>query len=234
MSNSKESKKLKNITVNVFQLEPHADYARFNKKGYVKYGDDFDDEVYDLKFLDNNKNNTLTVDNNKVQLTNDIFFQFYKDNIPETYIIKTTKIPVFHCAVMFARKILLSNLLNIYLYFNIQNTKSYKSFHQLSSSNLKGTYELVLEYNGNQQNLPFSKFISLEDLTLDILKLLQSDLVRELINDIIEVNNEECVKKYGKMDDHEVPTNIINFKNLVEKYKTTNGNMDDVMNLYNK
>jgi hypothetical protein len=134
---------------------------------------------------------------------------------------------------MYNRKIILANLINIYLYFNIENAKSYKSFNQLTTSELKGTYELIVEYNNKQEQLPFDKFTTYEDLVNDIVDLLSTDLMKQMIEDEIERRDDERIKQYGKVDDYVLPDKTISFDELVKKYESNNGNMDEIMKIYN-
>ena len=222
---------LKKIKIGVFQLQASTNFAKFKDKGYVKYGKNFNDDVLELTFLDKNKIK-FSLDTDKIKYNDEIYFQFYKDNISSSYIAKTSKIPVFHCSVMYNKKIIMANLMNIYLYFNIEDTKSYKSFEQLTSSNLKGSYELIIEYNNKREQLPFEKFTSYEDLVIDIVELLSTDLLKVMIDGEIDRQNKERIKKYGKAEDYVLPEKTISFNDLVKKYEESNGNMDEIMNLY--
>ena len=222
---------LKKIKVGVYQLQASTNSAKFKDKGYVKYGKNFNDDVLDLTFLDKNKIK-FTLDTDKIKYNNEIYFQFYKDNVSSTYISKTSKIPVFHCSVMYSKKIIMANLMNIYLYFNIDDTKSYKSLEQLTSSNLKGSYELIIEYNNKREQLPFEKFTTYEDLVNDIIELLSSDLLKVIIEGEIERQDEERIKKYGKAEDYVLPEKTISFNDLIKKYEESNGNMDEIMEIY--
>ena len=222
---------LKKIKVGVYQLQASTNSTKFKDKGYVKYGKNFNDDVLDLTFLDKNKIK-FTLDTDKIKYNNEIYFQFYKDNVASTYISKTSKIPVFHCSVMYSKKIIMANLMNIYLYFNIDDTKSYKSLEQLTSSNLKGSYELIIEYNNKREQLPFEKFTTYEDLVNDIIELLSSDLLKVIIEGEIERQDEERIKKYGKAEDYVLPEKTISFNDLVKKYEESNGNMDEIMEIY--
>jgi hypothetical protein len=229
---SRSEKSLKKIKIGVYQLQPHENTANFVQKGFVKYGKNFDDEIIDLKFLEK-ENIKFKVDGNRIRYNEEVYFQFYKDNVASTYFTRTSRIPVFHCSVMFSKQIILANLINIYLYFNVENTKSYKSYEQLVSSEIKGTYELIVEYSNKQESLPFDKFTSIEDLVKDIVELLTTDLMKQMIEDEIERRNEERVQKYGKVDDYILPDKTINFEELVKKYEANNGNMDEIMQMYN-
>ena len=229
MSSHKELKKIK---IGVYQMVPGKNNAKFVEKGYVKYGKNFDDEFMNLAFLKDKT--TFTVENNRVKYNDTVYFQFYKDNLASTYISKTTKIPVFHCSIMYQKKIILGNLMNIYLYFNIDDAKKIKSFDQLINTNLNGKYELVIEYNDRRENLPFDEFVSYEDLVLDILQLLSSDLMKEIIDSEMEKKDNDRRKQYGSIDDYDIPNKILNFSELVKKYEETNGNMDDVEKIYSQ
>ena len=222
---------LKKIKIGVYQLQANTNFAKFKDKGYVKYGKNFNDDVLELTFLDKNKIK-FTLDTDKIKYNDEIYFQFYKDNVSSSYITKTSKIPVFHCSVMYNKKIIMANLMNIYLYFNIEDTKSYKSLEQLISSNIKGTYELIIEYNNKREQLPFDKFTTYEDLVNDIIELLSTDLLKVMIDEEIDRHNEERIKKYGKAEDYVLPEKTISFNDLVKKYEESNGNMDEIMNLY--
>jgi len=222
---------LKKIKIGVYQLQASTNSAKFKDKGYVKYGKNFNDDVLELTFLDKNKIK-FTLDTDRIKYNDEIYFQFYKDNVSSSYITKTSKIPVFHCSVMYNKKIIMANLMNIYLYFNIEDTKSYKSLEQLISSNIKGTYELIIEYNNKREQLPFDKFTTYEDLVNDIIELLSTDLLKVMIDEEIDRHNEERIKKYGKAEDYVLPEKTISFNDLVKKYEESNGNMDEIMNLY--
>lgn len=226
-----KSNNLKKIKIGVYQLQAYPDHAKFAEKGYVKYGKNFNDDVMNLKFL-NKENIKFTVENDRIKYNDEIYFQFYKDNVASTYFTKTSRIPVFHCSVMYSRKIIIANLINIYLYFNVDNTKTYKSFNQLISSDLQGTYELIIEYNNKQEQLPFEKFTSYEDLVNDIIEMLSSDLMKGMIEEEIDRRDEERIQKYGKVDDYVLPDKTISFDDLVKKYEANNGNMDEIMEMY--
>jgi hypothetical protein len=228
---SRSNNSLKKIKIGVYQLQAFPDHANFLEKGYVKYGKNFNDEVMNLKFLDKDKIK-FTVEHDRIKYNDEIYFQFYKDNVASSYFTQTSRIPVFHCAVMYSRKIIIANLINIYLYFNVDNTKTYKSFNQLISSDLKGSYELIVEYDNKQEKLPFEKFTSYEDLVNDIVELLSTDLMKVMIEEEIDRRDEERIKKYGKVDDYILPDKTISFDELVKKYESNNGNMDEIMEMY--
>ncbi len=222
---------LKKIKIGVYQLEPYPSHVKFTQKGYVKYGKNFNDEVIDLKFVDKDKIK-FTLDNNRIKYNDEIYFEFYKDNIASTYFTRTSRIPVFHCSVMYNRNIIIANLINIYLYFNVENSKSYKSFDQLTTSDIKGTYELIVEYDKKQEKLPFEKFTSHEDLVNDIIEMLSSELMENMIEEELKRRDEERIKTYGKVDDYVLPDKTINFNDLIKKYESNNGNMDEIMEMY--
>lgn len=228
MTRSRGTKKIK---IGVYQLKAYPEYAKFIEKGYVKYGKNFNDDVMDLQFLDKDKIK-FTIDNDRIKYNDDIYFQFYKDNIASTYFTKTNKIPVFHCSVMYSRQIIIANLINIYLYFNLDNARSYQSFNELIKSELKGTYELIIEYNDRREQLFFQKFISYEDLVNDIIELLSSETMKVMIDKELDKRDEERIKQYGKVDDYVIPDKTINFSDLIKKYETNNGNMDEIMEFY--
>jgi len=94
-------KSLKKIKIGVYQTIPSPNNTiKFVEKGYVRYGKNFDDEKMNLDFVDKN-NLKFKVENNRVNFDSEIYFEFFKDNLTSTYISKTTRIPVFHCSVMF-------------------------------------------------------------------------------------------------------------------------------------
>jgi len=132
-------KSLKKIKIGVYQTIPNSNNTiKFVEKGYVRYGKNFDDEKMNLDFLDK-ENLKFKVENNRVKFDDVVYFEFFKDNLTSTYISKTTRIPIFHCSVMYQKKIVLGNLFNIYLFFNISNAKSITSFDQLIGSELNGS-----------------------------------------------------------------------------------------------
>jgi len=223
---------LKKLKIGVYQLVPvNKDTAKFVEKGYVKYGKNFDDEYLNLSFLKDKT--TFKVDNNRVKYNDIVYFQFFKDNLASTYISNTTKVPVFHCSIMYQKKIVLGNLMNIYLYFNVEEAKKIKSFDHLINTNLKGKYELVVEYNDRKENLPFDEFVSYEDLTLDILQLLSTELMSEIIDSEMDKKDEDRRKQYGAIEDYDIPEKVVNFNELVKKYEET-GNINDVEEMYSK
>lgn len=220
---------LRKIKIGVYQLEPvSSNHAKFMEKGYVRYGKNFNDEVIKLDFLDKEKIK-FEVANNRVKYNDDIYLEFYKDNVASTYFSRTTKIPIFHCAVMYSKKIIIANLLNIYLYFNVENAKSIKSFKELIDSNLKGTYELEIEFNDKKDTLPFEKFTSFEDLIYDIIELCSSEIMDTMIEEELEKRNEERIKKYGKIDDYTIPDKVIKFDDLVKQYQEKGSISEDVL-----
>lgn len=231
MSKSKESKELKKIKIGIYQLQAYTNHAKFKDKGFVKYGKNFNDDVIELDFLDKT-NLKFTLQKDRIKYNDEIYFQFFKDNVASSYFTKTSKIPVFHCSIMYSKKVIIANLINIYLYFNIDDAKSYKSFDQLTSSELKGNYELIIEYNNKREQLPFEKFTTYEDLVNDIVELLSSDLLKVMIEEELDRQNEKRLQKYGKLDDYVLPEKVISFNDLVKKYQETEGNMDEIMNLY--
>ena len=236
MSNSRNvsNKELKNIKISVYQLVPNQNNtAKFVEKGIVKYGKNFDDVVIKLDFL-KSESIKFKVDADRVKFNDEIYFQFYKDNVASTYITMTDRIPVFHCSVMYQKKILMGNLFNIYLFFKIENAKSIKSFNELTMTNLKGKFELMIEFNDRKEELPFDSFISYNDMVKDIVELLSSDVMNEIINIELNKKDQDRVKQYGKVDDYIVPNTVINFDELVKKYQENNGNMDEIEKLYNK
>jgi len=240
MSNSRSianqpmsNKDLKKIKIGVYQLVPNQNNtAKFVEKGYVKYGKNFDDEVLKLDFL-KNENIKFKVDSDRVRFNEEIYFQFYKDNVASTYMSMTDRIPIFHCSVMYQKKILMGNLFNIYLFFKIDDAKSIKSFKELTSNNLKGKFEFIIEFNNRKEELPFENFTTYQDLIKDLIELLSTDVMTEIINSELDKKGEERVKQYGKVDDYIIPDKVVNFEELVKKYEESNGNMDEIEKIYN-
>ena len=223
---------LKKIKIGVYQLVPQKNNTcKFFEKGYVKYGKNFDDEQMNLDFL-KNKEVQFEVNSNRVKFNDEIYFQYFKDNVASTYISSTTKIPVFHCSVMYQRKILMGNLFNIYLYFNIENAKTYKSFKELIGTSLKGHYTLEIELNDRKDELPFNEFNTFEELVLDLTNLLSNDLMSNIINDEMAKKDTERVKQYGKVDDYKIPDKVLNFNDLIKKYEESQGNMEEIEKIY--
>ncbi len=223
---------LKKIKIGVYQLAPQKNNTcKFVEKGYVKYGKNFDDEQINLDFL-KSEELKFEVNSNRVKFNDEIYFQYFKDNVASTYIASTTKIPVFHCSVMYQRKILMGNLFNIYLYFNIENAKSYKSFKELIGTNLKGHYTLEIGFNDRKDELPFNGFNTFEELVLDLTNLLSNDLMSEIINDEMAKKDTDRVKQYGKVDDYKIPDKVLNFDELVKKYEENQGNMEEIEKIY--
>ncbi len=227
-------KELRKIKIGVYQLTPNNNNntCNFVEKGYVRYGKTFDDEVINLNFLKDIEYK-YKIEGDRVKYNDEIYFQFFKDNLASTYISKTSKIPIFHCSVMYQKKILMGNLLNIYLYFNINNAKSFTSFKQLTESNLKGTWELEIESNDRKTTLPFEQFVSYEDLITDLLDILASDTMKTMIEDEMINKDELRIKQYGKVDDFKIPDKVINFNDLVKKYEDSQGNSSVIEDVYN-
>jgi len=221
---------LRKIKIGVYQLKPVSNtHATFIEKGYVRYGKNFDDEIIKLDFLDTEKIK-FEVNNNRVKYNDDIYLEFYKDNVASSYFGRTNKIPVFHCAIMYNKKIIIANLANIYLYFNIENPKNIKSFDQLINNPQKGTYELEIEFNDKRDKLPFETFISFEDLIYDIINLCSSDVMDAMIEKELEKRTEDRIKKYGKIDDYTIPDKVIKFDDLVKHYQETGTLSDSIIN----
>jgi hypothetical protein len=229
MSPINSSKKsLKKIKIGVYQTIPSSNTIKFVEKGYVRYGKNFDDEKMNLDFLDK-ENLKFKVENNKVKFDETIYFEFFKDNLTSTYISKTTRIPIFHCAVMYQKKIVLGNLFNIYLFFNISNAKSITSFDQLIGSDLNGSYELIIEFNDKKDTLPFDTFTNYNDLINSLLELFSSDLMAGIIQSEMDKKDDERIKQYGQIDDYVIPEKVHNFNDMVKKYQETNGDMESIM-----
>jgi hypothetical protein len=226
MSSKKELKKLK---IGVYQLQPtQNNTCKFVEKGYVKYGTNFDDEKINLDFLKDIELK-FKLENNRVKYDDNVYFEFLKDNLASTYITKTTKIPVFHCSVMYQRKLIFGNLFNIYLFYNITEAKTFTSFKQLIDSDLKGTFELVIEFRNKSEILPFDTFTSYEDLITNLLELFSSESMDELILSEMDKRDDERIQQYGKVDDYVIPDKVLNFDELVKKYQETNGDMNKVL-----
>ncbi len=229
MQNNQDLKKIK---IGVYQLVPQKNNTcKFVEKGYVKYGKNFDDELMNIDFL-KNEELKFEVSSNRVKFNDEIYFQFFKDNVASTYISSTTKIPVFHCSVMYQKKILMGNLFNIYLYFNIENAKSYKSFKDLLGANLKGKFTLEIEFNDRKDDLPFGEFTNFEELVSDLTNILSNDLMTDIINEEMDKKDSERVKQYGKVDDYKIPDKVLNFNDLVKKYEESQGNMEEIEKIY--
>jgi hypothetical protein len=223
----------KKLKIGVYSLEPfdNENYARFKEKGYVRYGKNFDDEVIKLDFIDESKiKYKVDLNTNRVIYNENIYIQFYKDNVASTYFCNTTKIPIFHCAVMYNKSVIIANLLNIYLYFNIKSAKSIRSYKELISKKLPGSYELIIEFNDKQDNLPFDNFTNFNDMIYTLIELFSTDIMGNMINEEIEKRSKERVDKYGDLEKFTLPSKTVNFNDLVKQYKENNGDMDKIMN----
>ena len=210
--------------------------AKFKEVGYVKYGKSFDDELIPIGPEFFSEISGFKIDNNRVSYSDEndsqeVYFQFYKTNVTSTYASKTTRIPFFHCAVMYQKKLILGNLFNINLYFDILEAKKIKSYNELFKAPLKGTYKLYAEFNDKLEELAFDVFESYEKTIITILEMLSSDVIKNIINFELEKKTAERIQRYGKIDDYELPdpNKVINFDELLKKYEDNGGDMDDIM-----
>jgi hypothetical protein len=225
------NKALKKIKIGIYQLQPNTqnNTCKFVEKGYAKYGKNFDDEKLDLDFLQNNTEIKFKIEKTRVKYDDTVYFEFFKDNLASTYITKTTKVPVFHCSVMYQKKVILGNLFNIYLFYNIAEAKSYTSFKQLIDSELKGRFELVIEFSDRTDVLPFDTFTNYNDIITDLLELFSTETMSEIIANELDKKDDERIQKFGRVDNYEIPDKILNFDDLVKKYQETNGDMEKVI-----
>ncbi len=225
--------KPEDIKIGVYKLVPlNNEHCKYKLKGHVNIDSNFDDDIISLDFLKSIENKNYKILGNKMNklyLDEEIYFQFYKDKVTSVYMTKTDKIPVFHCSIMYNKKVVIGSLFNIYLYFNIEDTKKYKNFKKLTKSEIKGKFELAIEkidFNNkiiSRELLPFDNFTNFNELIIKLTNLFFTEEFKKIIYSEYEKCENERLKKHGydNIKEYIVPeqNKIIKFDDLVEKYE---------------
>lgn len=225
--------KPEDIKIGVYKLVPlNNEYCKYKLKGHVHIDSNFNDDVISLDFLKQNKDKNYKIMGNKMNklyLDDEIYFQFFKDKVTSVYMTKTDKIPIFHCSIMYEKKVVVGSLFNIYLYFNIEDAKKYTSFKKLTRSEIKGKYELAIEkidFNNkivSRELLPLENFTNFNDLITNLTNLFFTEDFKKIIYKEYEQCEKERLKKHGydNIKEYVVPEadKIIKFDDLIEKYE---------------
>jgi hypothetical protein len=175
-----------------------------------------------------------------LEIMPNIYVKFYKTNMLGEYVMSSKKLPVMSASVFYEKGIIKGYLFSVYIYFTIKsNTKKITSLNDLLKKKLRGQYTTELVVDNNDENktqevINMDKFEGYEETCGNILKFLELEEMKIMINEEMRRKEELRRKQYGDINEFKPPTEIkYNFDELLRRAE--NGeNIDDlVKQVYN-
>lgn len=204
--------------ISVFQLKAlkNTNTSKIKPVGIVDKGSSFADERIDVgsKEIMNNGEKAL-------KITEDIYVMFYKSNISDVYLLTNKKLPVLYASIMYQRPFTTGFLFNLYLNFSIiSDTSKIKNVNELFTYTFEGKYEIEIEIDEkNKQVIPLEKFQGYDETVKNLIEIIQTVEMKEIISVELNKRDEERRKRLGGMTDYSIPKPTVIFKDLVEKYE---------------
>ena len=132
-----------------------------------------------------------------IKLNNDIMCEILKCNITHHFMAANLKLPVIRLTVLYNRKITVTKLMSIYLYFTI--TDKIKSKEQLLTNKHNGVFTIETDINNEKMILSQETEFKSEDDIMNKLEALINDTdMKELIGTLKNDTEVEIREIYSK------------------------------------
>jgi hypothetical protein len=191
--------------------------------GFITDPKDFKDEEFEI----------VDQDNKEMTKINDyINIKFKKSSITDAYIQKNNKLPVMYASVIYSKPFLTGVLMEMVVYFEF-DTKKIKSAKQLLETEIKGKFVTEISINNSIETLRMENFTTYEETAKDMCKLLKTDVMIEIINELMKERDEERRKKFGSPADFKIPKVTYKFDDVVKKYEE-GMNIDEILKTIEK
>lgn len=143
-----------------------------------------------------------------------LYGSFYRCHITESHLLISKKLPVMRLSIEYNKKIVYGKLLDIFIYANIKS--SVKSENQLINTPLECSYIKEISTDIGAQETNMESFTTFKDIIRELRTKMTSQDSLDLFKELLTLREEERRKQLGDNDLYHIPTNTINFDELVE------------------
>jgi hypothetical protein len=132
-------------------------------------------------------------------LFKDVHGEIHRCNVTDKYVESHKKLPLYYVIIRYYSKLVLSELLKIYVYFVVENTEEITSSDQLLKEKIHGKFTLELEMNDEYIVLDsnFGKYRGNKKTKNRLKNLLKEEQMIGLIKDLMDKSDNDKIKKYG-------------------------------------
>lgn len=188
---------------------------RFKPLGYVLENDKVTDELYEF-----NGKKTYTFDGR-----DDVYARIYRSHLTDMFIIGTTKFPVMYLSINYQQKLVMGNLFNVTLYFEmLSDPKSFKNFRQFITSELYGKFYLEIGEGPDMKKIDLPNFPGYEKMCTTMIDLIRQEDFSERIDKEMEKRRESRREQMGAMDEIITPPDenkVLNWEKMIAEYQKT-------------
>lgn len=210
----------------LFTVKPVRGTSRGKIKciGHIKKTDKFNDEPLmcneDVTKKQTNEEKYVYI------LREEVHARFFRPTISDRYLMSTKVLPVMYGIIGYKQKLTSGTLLMIIVEFKIE--KDVKSEKELIGSELDGKYQIRIKKMTENQNdyigtsaIELDNYLGDKNMIETIKKMMKTDEIDQLIDEMLEVRKKERIEKYGGVDDQltTIPKTVYKFNDLVEQFK---------------
>ncbi len=206
-----------NVKRYIYQIKPtySSNQIEFKPIGYIIQGEKIKNELIELDKSIFEEGQNYTKDRFNIY---EVYIQFYKYNYVDYELVTSKNYHILLGSVMYNRKLIIGNLCNFMLDFDItEDTTNINSFNELVSSRLNGEVKLRLFLDNKNETFDI-EVKNLNDAIKKIINITTTDNMKNIINTELAKRDAERIKRLGEID-YKIPTKVTNFNDLVKKYK---------------
>lgn len=162
------------------------------------------------------------------EIMENIYVRLYKSKLTAEYLQSNKKISFMYASVFYQKKFVTGHLLDIVVYFDIStDTKIFRSFEELLAAQLEGKYMMEIGIGETKKIIDIENIYDKDDVVNQVLSIVESDIMKNIINIEMSKRDKERVEKYGKMVSDKPKEPKYKFDDLVGIYEQ-DGNMDRI------
>jgi hypothetical protein len=214
---TKKSKTRKEREANrmyIYQVKAIKNTNKVNIKmsGFINDGDEFNDENIDVV------KDIMDGDEKSVQIVEFVHARFNKPNISSVFLLSNKKLPVLYASLIYQKPLVMGVLFNMTIFFEItSDTLKIDSIDQLLDTELEGKFTTDIMMDEKIETMPMEKFSGYPETIKNILSLLKSETMIEIIKQQLNKRDEERRERYGCLSDYRPSIPKYNFSDLVNK-----------------
>ena len=214
-----KSRKLNANKSVIFQVKgiPDSNKAHLKAIGFIEDGQEFNDEKIDVV------KDIMGGDEKSIELMNTVTVKFNKPNITQEFLMSNKRLPVLYASVVYTKPLLTGVLFNITIFFDITtNTTNIKSLEQLITMDLEGKYSTDILMDDNKESMPMEKFSGYPKTVKNILTLLKTEPMLEIVRSQLKKRDQERIERYGTPADFVPSKPAYNISELADNYDPNN------------
>lgn len=132
-------------------------------------------------------------------LLKDVYGEIYRCNITDKYISSHKKLPLYYIIVRYYSKMVLSEIMKIYVYFVIDDSQEIISSEQLMSEKINGRFILETEIDDERMIIDdnFGTYRGDKKTKNKLKKIIKLNSMVDLIKELMEKKDNDKMKQLG-------------------------------------